>query len=79
MNEFPAWISPLVALIGSLGGAYIGVRIGLTRVETQMAFALEEIKKLWEWIRDHDETDRQWYARVAVIESRLNIRTRSGD
>lgn len=43
MNE---WLLPIITIIGSIGGSYIGMKMALTRLETQMNNALDEIKEL---------------------------------
>jgi uncharacterized protein (AIM24 family) len=42
------WISPVVALVGSVGGSYFGVTIAVVRLETQQIAMKEEIRILQE-------------------------------
>jgi uncharacterized protein YcfJ len=47
------WLQFLLTIIGALGGGYLGVKIALARLETQMAFVLIEIDGLREDTSDH--------------------------
>ena len=69
MSDIPNWVDVILVLIGSPVGAYIGVRIAVTRLETQMAAVLGDVHRLWQKIEDHERVDAEVHARVSVLES----------
>lgn len=74
MNDIPNWVIALIAVIGSPLGAYVGVRIAVTRLETQMQTVLNDIVRLWNKIADHEKADNESHARISVLESKMKVR-----
>lgn len=58
------WISPAVAIIGSILGSYLGVRIALTRLEVQ-------VTHLNGLVKEHDSTLDNLSSRLTTAESDL--------
>jgi hypothetical protein len=48
LKDLLMWVSPVVALLGSVGGSYFGVTIAVVRLETQQVAMKEEIRILQE-------------------------------
>lgn len=40
------WVPIAVAILGSVGGGFLGVKIAVIRLETQMTYVLDEIQAL---------------------------------
>ena len=74
MNDIPNWVIALIAVVGSPLGAYVGVRIAVTKLETQMSSVMSDIERLWNKIADHERLDNEAHARISVLESKMKVR-----
>ena len=74
MNDIPNWVIALIAIVGSPLGAYVGVRVAVTKLETQMQTVLADIIRLWSKIADHERADNEAHARISVLESKMKVR-----
>ncbi|HEY3840960.1 MAG TPA: hypothetical protein VGL72_30525, partial [Bryobacteraceae bacterium] len=58
------WIIPALSLVIGLAsgwiGAYIGMKVGLARVETQAIGTRESIAKIEQWQRDRERAHTEW-------------------
>lgn len=62
------WTQIGLAVGGSVAGAYLGVKVTVTRLETQMAYALDEIKSLREDRHEHANLIQDHEARLHFLE-----------
>lgn len=62
------WIPIAVALVGSVGGSYLGVKISVTRLETQMSYVLNEIQSLRDAKHQHANMIQDHEARLSFLE-----------
>jgi hypothetical protein len=46
LREILMWVSPVIALIGSVGGSYIGVNVAIVKLESAVVTMKDEIKAL---------------------------------
>lgn len=62
------WIPIAVALVGSVGGGYLGVKIAVSVLQTEMAQVKEEIKSLRESRHQHANLIQDHEARLSFLE-----------
>lgn len=65
MNE---WATIAVSVLGSIGGAYYGVRMAITRLQTQMENVLQEIISLRESRHLHAGMIQEHEGRLSALE-----------
>lgn len=62
------WIPIAVALVGSVGGGYLGVKIAVSVLQTQMSQVLKEIESLRESRHEHAGLIQEHEGRIASLE-----------
>ncbi len=58
------WLQITLSVAGAVGGGYMGVKVALARLETQMSFVLQEIARLRENQHEHASAIADLKARV---------------
>ncbi len=62
------WLPILAAIMGSIGGGFLGVKIAVTKLETQMTYVLTEIQSLRESRHEHANMIQDHEARLSFLE-----------
>lgn len=65
---FMEWAPIAVAAAGSIAGGYLGVKIAVTRLQTQMETALEEIRSLRDSRHEHANLIQDHEGRIVALE-----------
>lgn len=68
------WVVPVLSLVGGGAGAYLGMRMAITRLETQMIDARDEIRELRRRTHDHTNALLKLDGRVTALEDREDQR-----
>jgi hypothetical protein len=63
-----AWIAIAVSLIGSVGGAYLGVKLAVTKLQTEMTQVMKEIESLRSSRHQHANLIQDHEARLNFLE-----------
>lgn len=62
------WIPIAVALVGSVGGGYLGVKIAVSVLQTEMLQVKEEIRSLRDSRHQHAGLIQEHEGRIASLE-----------
>lgn len=73
-----AWITPLISILGSVGGGYLGVRISVAKLEQRMESIIDRLEKIEEEINkrvrdrlhDHNDSILKLDGRVTRLEAK---------
>lgn len=68
----PEWAGPALSILGALAGGYAGVRISVTRLETQMENVLTRLTQLGDRTHSHAQRIQENAMKIAVLERRLD-------
>jgi len=75
----PSWLWPALSLLGAIGGAYLGVRLHIVKLETEMAGVLERLKLLGERSHAHAQRIHEHGMSLHDLEQRLARLERKDD
>lgn len=68
----PEWLFPALSVLGALLGGYLGVKITITRLETQMENVLLRLTALGDRSHSHAQRIQENAMRIAVLERRID-------
>lgn len=67
----PEWLWPALSIAGALIGAWLGVRITVTRLETQMENVLKRLDALGDRSHAHAQLITETAMKVGVLERQV--------
>jgi hypothetical protein len=69
----PEWLFPALSVAGAIVGGWLGVKITVTRLETQMESVLERLKVLGDRSHSHNDVILTHDAEIDEIMRRLDM------
>ncbi len=67
----PDWLWPALSIAGAIMGAWLGVRVTVTRLETQMENVLKRIDALGDRSHEHAQRITETAMKVGVLERQV--------
>lgn len=73
LPDVPNWIAALAAIIGAPVGGYIGVKVAIMEIKTQMINVIRRLDDHDDWMKAHDTQYAKDIRDFAVMRDRAGL------